>query len=497
MVDGLPCVVFYQPFSVSRIVSNTMRCHQFRSSLTRRDLLRSSAGGFGHLVLSAMAARSGLAAPAPSAASPASAPGLPHFRPRAKRVIFLFMWGGPSHVDLFDPKPRLNQDEGKSLSGKDVGVPRDNLGKIMGSPFKFSQHGQSGTWISELFPEVSKHADKMCVIRSVHTNGSAHGEALLRLHTGQANLVRPSVGAWVSYGLGSESDNLPAFITISPPRGHGGVQNYGNAFLPAIHQGTAIGSAETPISKAVIPNLINKRITPGLQRSQLDLVQSLNRKHLRDVKTDQGIEGLIGSYELAFKMQSTMPQIMSLDDESKATLDMYGVDAEPTDNFARQCLLARKFAERGVRYIQVSTDYTWDHHNKVKKGHIDESAKVDRPIAGLLQDLEQRGLLDDTLVLWGGEFGRTPMSENGDGRNHHPQVFTMWMAGGGVKGGLTYGATDDFGYGPVENPVHMHDLHATLLHTLGIDHEQLTYRHAGRDFRLTDVYGNVVTDILA
>jgi hypothetical protein len=472
-----------------------MRCHQFRSTFTRRDMLRTSAGGFGHLVMSAMAARTGIAAPAP-----VGAPGslsLPHFPPRAKRVIFLFMWGGPSHVDLFDPKPRLNQDAGKQLTGKDLGSTQGNVGQIMGSPFKFAQHGQSGTWISELFPEVAKHADKMCVIRSVHTNGSAHGEALLRLHTGQANLVRPSVGAWVSYGLGSESDNLPAFITISPPRGHGGVQNYGNAFLPAIHQGMAIGSAETSISKAVIPNLINKRIDSRLQRDQLDLVQSLNRKHLSGAKADQGIEGLIGSYELAFKMQSTMPQIMSLDDESKSTLDMYGVDAEPTDNFARQCLLARKFAERGVRYIQVSTDYTWDHHSKVKEGHVTETAKVDRPIAALLQDLDQRGMLDDTLVLWGGEFGRTPMSENGDGRNHHPQVFTMWMAGGGVKGGLTYGATDDFGYGPVENPVHMHDLHATILHTLGLNHEQLTYRHAGRDFRLTDVYGNVVTDILA
>ena len=378
-----------------------------------------------------------------------------------------------------------------------MGSPRDKLGEILGSPFKFAQHGQSGTWISELFPELSRHADKLCVVRSVHTNGTAHGEALLRLHTGQANLVRPSMGAWVSYGLGSETDNLPAFITISPPRGHGGVQNYGNAFLPAIHQGTAIGSAETPIAKAVIPNLINQRIAPGLQRSQLDLVQSLNRKHLNDATADQGIEGLIGSYELAFQMQSTMPQIMSVDDESKSTLDMYGVGSEPTDNFARQCLLARKFAEQGVRYIQVSTDYTWDHHSKVEKGHIDESAKVDRPIAGLLQDLEQRGLLEDTLVLWGGEFGRTPMSENGDGRNHHPQVFTMWMAGGGARGGLTYGATDDFGYGPVENPVHMHDLHATILHALGLNHEQLTYRHAGRDFRLTDVYGNVVHDILA
>ena len=472
-----------------------MRCHQFSHPVTRRDLLRASAGGFGHLVFAAIAGRTGIAAPALQ--KPELPGGLPNFVPRAKRIIFLFMWGGPSHVDLFDPKPRLNQEEGKQLSGKDVGIDRDNLGKILGSPFKFAQHGQSGIWLSELFPRLSRHADKLCVVRSVHTNGTAHGEALLRLHTGQANLVRPSVGAWVSYGLGSESDNLPAFITISPPRGHGGVQNYGNAFLPAIHQGTAIGSAETPISKAVIPNLLNERLSPDLQRSQLDLVQSLNRKHLRNAKVDRGVEGLIDSYELAFKMQSTVPQIMSLDSESKSTLDLYGVGSEPTDNFGRQCLLARKFAENGVRYIQVSTDYTWDHHKGCEKGHIDETAKVDRPIAGLLQDLDQRGLLEDTLVLWGGEFGRTPMAENGDGRNHHPQVFSVWMAGGGVRPGLTYGTTDEFGYAPVENPVHMHDLHATLLHALGLDHEQLTYRHAGRDFRLTDVYGNVVHDILA
>jgi hypothetical protein len=460
-------------------------------------MLRASAGGFGHMVLSALAARSAMAAasPGPNGSPLAARP--PHFPPRAKRIIFLFMWGGPSHVDLFDPKPRLNEFAGKPLAGKDVGSKKDQLGQMLGSPFRFAQHGQSGIWMSELFPHLARQADKLCVVRSLHTEGSAHGEALLRLHTGQANLVRPGVGAWVSYGLGSESDNLPAFITISPPRGHGGVQNYGNAFLPAMHQGTAIGSAEIPIAKAVIPNLANPRLNQGLQRSQLDLVQSLNRGHLSEAEGDKAIEGLIGSYELAFRMQSTMPQIMSLNDESQATLALYGVGSEPTDNFARQCLLARKFAERGVRYIQVSTDYTWDHHSKVQSGSITEAAKIDRPIAALLQDLDQRGLLEDTLVLWGGEFGRTPTAENGDGRNHHPHVFTVWMAGGGVRRGLTYGSSDDFGYHPVENPVHMHDLHATLLHALGLDHERLTYRHAGRDFRLTDVYGNVVHGLLA
>ncbi|HIG26814.1 MAG TPA: DUF1501 domain-containing protein [Verrucomicrobiales bacterium] len=473
-----------------------MNCNQFNYSTTRRDMLRACACGFGQVALSAITGRHALAA-APNRALKPSTPNIPHLNPRAKRIIFLFMWGGPSHVDLFDPKKHLNENAGKQLSGKDVGSDREKLGEILGSPFQFAQHGESGIWMSELFPNLARHADKLCVVRSIHTEGQAHGEALLRLHTGQANLVRPSVGAWVSYGLGCENENLPAFITISPPRGHGGVQNYGNAFLPALHQGTSIGSAEIPISKAVIHNLVNSRLNASLQRSQLDLIQSLNQKHLRNAKVDQGIEGLIDSYELAFRMQSTMPQIMNLDNEPKKTLDLYGVGSEPTDNFARQCLLARKFAERGVRYIQVSTDYTWDHHQKVKQGHIDESAKVDQPIAGLLEDLDQRGLLEDTLVLWGGEFGRTPMVENGDGRNHHPQAFTMWLAGGGVRGGLTYGTTDDFGYHPVEHPVHMHDLHATLLYSLGLDHKQLTFRHAGRDFRLTDVYGEVVHDILA
>ena len=470
-----------------------MRCHQFIPTATRRDMLRASAGGFGQLALAAMAGQRATADT--SQANGPSLP-LPHVPARAKRIIFLFMWGGPSHVDLFDPKPRLNAEAGKPLSGKSVGSDRDQLGTLLGSPFQFAQYGDSGIWMSELFPHLSRQADRMCVVRSVHTEGSAHGEALLRLHTGQANLVRPSVGAWVSYGLGCDSDSLPAFITISPPRGHGGVQNYGSAFLPALHQGTAIGSAETPIAQAAVSNLVNKKLTTDQQRKQLGLIQSLNKRHLRDTAEDHQIEGLIANYELAFRMQSTMPQIMSLSDESKSTLDLYGIDSEPTDNFGRQCLLARKFAESGVRYIQVSTNYTWDHHQKVQAGHITESARVDRPIAGLLEDLARRGMLEDTLVVWGAEFGRTPMVENGDGRNHHPQGFTMWLAGGGARGGLTYGATDDFGYAPVENPVHMHDLHATLLHALGLDHEQLTYRHAGRDFRLTDVYGNVVHDIL-
>lgn len=456
-------------------------------------MLRRSACGFGQVALSAMLA-SGASG---SSDDPTSAriTGRPHFRPRFKRIIFLFMWGGPSHVDIFDPKHELTKNHGKPLAGSSVGEKKNSLGTVMRSPFRFSQHGDSGVWISELFPKLARHSDQLCVVRSLHTEGSAHGEALLRLHTGQANLVRPSVGAWASYGLGSENANLPAFVTISPPRGHGGVQNYGSAFLPAVHQGTAIGSAETPISQAKVAYVGNSQIAPLQQRQQLKLIQSLNQNHLNRIGSHQGVEGLIANYELAFRMQSSIPQIMSLDNETQETLDLYGIGSEPTNNFGRQCLLARKFAESGVRYIQVSTDYTWDHHKQLQKGLVSESAKVDHPTAGLLTDLRRRGLLEDTLVLWGAEFGRTPTAENGDGRNHHPQAFTMWMAGGGVRGGLTYGSTDDFGFHPTEHPVHMHDLHATLLYGLGIDHKRLTYRYAGRDFRLTDIHGKVVKEL--
>ena len=484
-------------------MNHNIQQSQLHRTRSRRAMLRSAASGFGSLALAGLLASQSQALAAPNENSPTNGSQQGqlkqlHFPQRARRVIFLFMWGGPSHVDLFDPKPRLNRDHGQAISAEAVGKKTaGNVGSALGSPFKFKQHGEGGVWISELFPMLATQADRLCVINSMHTEGSAHGEALLRLHTGQANLVRPSIGSWLSYGLGSENESLPAFITISPPRGHGGVQNYGSAFLPAIHQGTAIGSAETPITKARIANLGNSQIDTQTQRSQLDLVQLLNREHLLAAQRDQGIEGLIANYELAFRMQSTIPQLMDLGTESAEVHDLYGIGKEPTDNFGRQCLLARKFAEAGVRYIQVSTDYTWDHHQKVNSGHVSEAAKVDRPIHGLLTDLARRGLLDDTLVVWGAEFGRTPTSENTDGRGHHPQAFTMWLAGAGAKGGLTYGATDEFGYAPIQNAVHMHDLHATLLYAMGIDHEQLTYRHAGRDFRLTDVHGSIVKELFA
>lgn len=462
-------------------------CHQFRQPTTRRSLLRTSACGFAHVSLAALAAH---------AAQPAAIPAaLPHRPGLAKRVIFLFMWGGPSHVDLFDSKPLLQQFDGREVSAEAWKNGSPPGGRILGSPFRFRRCGDSGVEISELFPALSRHADRMCVIRSMHTDGSAHGEALLNLHTGSSTFLRPSVGAWISYGLGAESENLPGFVTISPPRGHGGVQNYGSAFLPAKHQATALGAAEIPVAKARISNLGNDRVPRPLQRRQLDLLQSLNHSHLQSSAADAGIEGLISSYELAFRMQTSLPGLLGLEDETPATLSMYGIGEEPTDNFGRQCLLARKLSEQGVRYVQASTDYTWDHHTQNNAGLRRECARVDRPIAALLQDLEQRGLLDETLVIWGSEFGRTPTVENGDGRNHHPAAFSIWMAGGGIRGGLTWGATDDFGFHPVEHPMHMHDLHATILYALGLDHTRLTWRYAGRDFRLTDVHGNPAVDL--
>ena len=365
------------------------------------------------------------------------------------------------------------------------------------SPWKFAQHGQSGRWVSELFPHVARHVDDLCVINSMHTEGRAHGEATLRLHTGTANFVRPSLGSWVTYGLGTENSNLPGFITIAPPRAHGGVQNYSSAFLPAIYQGTAIGTADLPVKDASIPYLSNDELSPSMQRRQLDLIQQLNLSHLRRSEDDAQIEGMVQSYELAFRMQSAAPSVLELARESDATLRLYGIGTPETDDFGRQCLLARRFAESGVRFIQISTAYLWDQHEKLVSGHEKIARAVDRPISGLLTDLKARGLLEDTLVFWGAEFGRTPYTEGIDGRDHNPEGYSVWLAGGGVKGGIAHGRTDEFGFAAVEDKVHYHDLHATILYLLGLDHERLTYRYSGRDFRLTDVYGRVVHDILA
>jgi hypothetical protein len=452
-------------------------------------MLRAAGAGFGYLAFSGLAAEAAADARAPLAARPG------HHRARAKRIIFLFMHGGPSQVDTFDYKPRLQREDGKDLPF--APAPGTTVSrKLLASPWKFARHGQSGAWVSELFPQVAKHVDDLCFLSGMHTEGQSHGQAVLKLHTGAANLTRPSLGSWVVYGLGTQNNSLPGFITICPTRGHGGVINYGNAFLPAVYQGTAIGNASTPASSARVRHLTNSQLTLGQQRRQLDLLQAMNRAHLERAGDDR-IDAVIESYELAFRMQSAMPRLTDLSGESRATRALYGIDQKTTEDFGRQCLLARRFAAAGVRFIQVSHSFKWDQHGNLKKGHESNAREVDKPIAGLLTDLKKRGLLRDTLVLWGGEFGRTPVAQGKDGRDHNPQGFTMWLAGGGVKGGMTYGGTDEFGYYAVKERAHMHDLHATLLHLLGLDHEKLTYRYAGRDFRLTDVYGRVVKAIMA
>jgi hypothetical protein len=367
----------------------------------------------------------------------------------------------------------------------------------MRSPWKFHQYGESGLPVSELFPHVGSVVDDICFIRSMYAEQVDHGGAILQLHTGSSVFPRPSMGAWVAYGLGTENSNLPAFVTVAPPMMHGAQQLYGSGFLPAAYQGTAVGDYTTPMARAGIRNLRRAELTDDLQRKQLDLLQQLNRDYASRAPTDSRLEARIESFELAFRMQMDAPAALNINDESADTLKLYGINGGPTENFGRQCLLARRLVERGVRFVQCSHSYKWDQHSDLKNGHENNAREVDLPIAGLITDLKQRGLLEDTLVLWGTEFGRTPVAQDNNGRDHNPYGFTMWMAGAGVKGGMAYGATDDFGYYSVEKRVSMYDLHATLLHLLGIDHTRLTYRHSGRDFRLTDVHGNVVADILA
>jgi hypothetical protein len=422
-------------------------------------------------------------------------------------MIFLFMQGGPSQVDTFDYKPRLEQDDGKQMPFDDARAiantgSRGSQQRVMKSPWKFAQHGQSGHWVSDLFPHQATCVDDLCFLHGVHTEGVAHGPATLFLHCGSTNLVRPSVGSWLSYGLGTENDNLPAFVSIAPSAGNGGPRNYGQAFLPAIHQGTALGKAGGPAREATIRNLVNSELSLPAQRRQLDLIRELNTAQLSRSPGDSDLEAALESYELAWRMQTNVPGVLNLAAETPATQTMYGIGEKATDNFGRQCLMARRLCEAGVRYVQVTygdntANPAWDQHSNLPK-HADHALAVDRPIAGLLADLKQRGLLDDTLVWFGAEFGRTPYAEkNGTGRDHNPAGFTMWLAGGGVKPGFAYGETDEFGHAAVAGRTHMHDVHATLLHLLGLDHERLTYRYAGRDFRLTDVAGRVVDEIIS
>ena len=462
-------------------------------TLSRRDLLKVSSAGFGSLALAGLLAQD----EARAASADPLAVKAPHFPARAKRVIFLFMHGGPSQVDTFDYKPLLKRDHGKPLPFARPKVVSSETFNLLQSPWAFKQYGQSGAWVSDLFPETAKCVDDMCFIKSMYGSNSRHGGALLEMHTGSDTFIRPSMGSWVTYGLGTENASMPGFLTICPTQSHGGANNFGSAFLPAPYSGTAIGSVGIAAKDARIPFIMNKETPRPIQRMEIDYSQTLNRKQLESTGPDRALEGRIESFELAFRMQTEAPDLQDLSNETEATRKLYGLDNPITEDFGRQCLMARRFSEKGVRFVQVSHTYKWDQHENLKRDHSQNAAEVDKPIAGLLKDLKARGLLEDTLVIWGGEFGRTPTAQGSDGRDHNPEAFTMWMAGGGEKPGLSYGATDDYGYYSVVNKVHFHDLHATILHLLGMDHLRLTYRYAGRDFRLTDVHGNVVKDILA
>ena len=469
------------------------RCFQ---ELTRRSLLQTVACGFGSIALAGL--ENANAQPSSTLlAKP------PLFSQRAKRIIFIFMAGGPSHVDTFDYKPELFAKDGKEIDF--VGVRTNTFGKaskrnLMKPLWDFKQHGQCGKHISSLFPNIARHVDELAFIHSMHTEGVAHGPSTLFMHTGATNLVRPSMGSWISYGLGSENHNLPAFVTISPSTSKGGPRNYGNAFLPSIHQGTALGRAGN-VNGAKIRNVENAMLGDSQRKSRFDLLQNLNAVQSNRYSHDDEFEATIENYELAWRMQMEAPELTDLSKESKSTKGIYGIDEKDTDDFGKQCLLARRMVERGVRFVSInysdeSANPRWDQHSNMPN-HAHHARATDKPVAGLLQDLKARGLLEDTLVWWGGEFGRTPFSQGKDGRDHNPRGFTVFLAGGGIKRGISYGSTDQIGGTAVDNRVHMHDLHATILHALGLDHEKLTYRSAGRDFRLTDVHGSVVEDLFS
>lgn len=468
-------------------------CNNRFTSWTRRDALQALSCGFGLLAFAGIAnqAQARALRRDEDEGNPLS-PKSTHLEPRAKRIILLCMSGGPSHVDTFDHKPRLATDAGKTLGGTRAGA------QLLPSPFKFNRAGKSGLMISEIMPRIAEHADSLCLLRGMNTAVPAHAQASVLMHTGSFQFVRPSLGAWTLYGLGTENQNLPGFITLNPPAGNGGAQNYGAGFLPAVYQGTRVGlerSARRNGGDGGMPNLRNPKLTADAQREQLDLVQKLNRTRLMRDRSEDQIEGVIESYELAFRMQAEMPDLMDLAGEKPKTLEMYGI-GKGNDSFARQCLMARRFAEKGVRFIEVNHG-GWDTHRNLKADLERQAAEIDQPIAALLADLKQRKMLDDTLVVWGGEFGRTPYAQGNDGRDHNHKGFTMWVAGGGTKGGFSYGATDEHGIEAVDGKMDIHDWHATLLHLMGMDHERLTYRWAGRDFRLTDVKGNVHRGILA
>jgi hypothetical protein len=471
---------------------------------SRRSALEAVGCGFGSIALAGLLNQPAMASPINS--HPVTLGKKTKIPARAKRVIFIFMQGGPSHVDSFDYKPILEKRNGESIAFDDDRTiantgERSTKQTLMKSLWKFRRYGESGRMISDLFPETARHADKLCMVHSMHTEGVAHGPATLFLHCGAHNFVRPSMGSWIHYGLGSENDNLPGFVSICPSPGNGGARNYGSAFLSPVHAATTLGSAGRPAIDATIRNLVNGRYRTDEQLRQFELLQKLNAQQIRNRIGDAELDAVIKSYELAWRIQNNAPQVLNLELETAETHKLYGIDDEVTESFGRQCLMARRLAESGVRYIQLTygdagANPAWDQHSNMPK-HMDHARKVDKPVAGLLSDLDRRGLLDDTLVWWGAEFGRTPYAQaNGTGRDHNPSGFTMWLAGGGVKPGFTFGATDEFGHEAVVDKVHMHDMHATILHLLGLDHKQLTFKYSGRDFRLTDVHGRVVHNIV-
>lgn len=479
------------------------RHNRFSAALSRREMLGSFANGFGMLGLaSVLAEQEAAAGPAftlPSAADPLAA--RPSMYPaKAKRVIFLFMSGGPSHVDTFDPKPRLSADSGKPLPFERPHLERTKTGNMLGSPFSFKRYGKCGTEVSELFPQVGSCADDIAVIRSMVADNINHNGACLQMNTGEQAFSRPSMGSWLLYGLGTENRNLPGYLVISPAQPAQGAPLWSSSFLPAAYQGTLVSDLKNPIV-----NLTNPGIALPRQRDELDVLRQLNEIHRDAREQDSRLNARIASFELAFRMQREAPEAFDVERESEATKKLYGMDDSATATFGKQCLMARRLVERGVRMVQVyhtqnvnrSSCQLWDQHGNLRNGLRENCAATDKPIAGLLKDLKARGLLKDTLVIWGGEFGRTPTAESSDGREHHPFGFSMWLAGGGVKGGIVHGATDEYGWNAIEDKVHVHDLHATILHLMGMDHKKLNYRYAGRDYRLTDVYGNIVPGLIA
>jgi hypothetical protein len=440
-----------------------------------------------------------LADQAISAANPMAAR-MPMYAPRAKRVIFLFMSGGPSHVDLLDPKPQLVKDTGKPLPFPMPALMRTKTGNLFGSTYKFRKYGQCGMEMSELLPHIGSCADDICLVRSMWADNINHNGACLQMNTGEQSFSRPCLGSWLLYGLGSENQNLPGFVVLSPAQPAQGAPLWTSSFLPAAYQGTLVSDLKNPIA-----DLANTRLSAPQQRGQLDVLKELNQVHEQTRQEDSRLSARIASFELAFRMQTEAPEAFDVSGESAATQKLYGLENPTTEIFGKQCLLARRLTERGVRMVQIyhtqtshrSSCQLWDQHGNLHVELPNNCAATDLPVAGLLKDLKSRGLLDETLVIWGGEFGRTPTAENNDGREHHPFGFSMWMAGGGVKGGMVHGATDDYGWYATQDKVHVHDLHATILHLMGMNHEKLTYRYSGRDYRLTDVSGRVVREILA